>query len=103
MLEEQEAAAGGGTIELSGQASGTNAAGDEVLIDFVRFSSDSDFAGDDVSVSTGDPGSADATELLGNAEIGAVSLDGSTLSATGFEVSDTEGGGVVVISFEIAC
>lgn len=104
-LEEQDAAAGGGTIELTGQASGTNAAGDEVLIDFTRFSAESDFAGDDVSVVVGDFTSGDATEFLGNAEIGTVSLDGSVLSASGFEVTSFDSGDadVVLISFEIAC
>lgn len=96
-LEEQPSAGGGGTIELTGQASGTNAAGDEVVIDFTRYSDDSDFAGDDVSITIGDPFSEDATTLYGDADSGAVSLDGSVLSASDFPVEGDS------ISFEIAC
>ena len=104
-LEEQDAAAGGGTIELTGQATGTNAAGEEVLIDFTRFSAESDFAGDDVSITVGDFTSGNSTEFLGTAEIGAVSLDGSVLTVSGFEVTSFDSGDadVVLISFEISC
>lgn len=106
-LEEQEAAAGGGTIELTGQAFGTNADGEEVMIDVTRFSEESMFAGDDISVLIGDPMSEDATSLSSMAEpAGTVSLDGSTLSASDLVLEDLENieeQTTVTLSFEIQC
>lgn len=101
-LEEQEAAAGGGSIEMVAQAFGTNAAGDDVSLDFSRFSEDSQFAGDDVSITVGDPFSEDSVSLSGNEPTGAVSLDGNVLSATDFPLvgSDFEES---TVSFEISC
>ena len=101
-LEEQDAAAGGGTIELTGQATGTSADGTPVLIDFTRFGEDSQFAGDDVSVTLGDPFSANALTSFGRADIGAVALDGNVLSATDFPLIDDQGS-EEIISFTIVC
>jgi len=103
LLREQPAAAGGGVIELTGQASGTNAAGDPVVVDFTRFSEDSDFAGDDVSLTIGDPFSDDSTMYLGSEPIGTVSLDGTVLSATDYLVRSGDGSSELVISFAISC
>lgn len=101
-LQPQEDVGGGGTIELTGQAAGTNAAGDEVVIDFTRFGEDSDFAGDDVNITIGDPFSDDAESTFGSAPIGTVSLDGNVLSGTDFPARD-EAGDELSISFEISC
>lgn len=101
-LEEQPAAAGGGSIEATAQASGTDADGDEVMIDFTRFSADNQFAGDDVSLTIGDPFSPDARSLSGTSDAGTVSIDGSTVSASDFEVSE-DLADTVFISFTIEC
>jgi hypothetical protein len=101
-LEEQPAAAGGGSIELTGQAVGTNAAGDEVSIDFSRYSEESQFAGDDLSVVVGAPTDPDAVSYSGRADSGTVSLDGTTLSASDFSVAGDDLAEVTV-SFEIHC
>lgn len=94
-LEEQEAAAGGGTIELTGQANGTNAAGEPVNIDFTRFSDESQFAGDDISLTVGD------SSYGASVDSGTVSLDGSTLSASGITVSSIDE--ELTVSFELHC
>lgn len=101
-LEEQPSAGGGGTIELTGQAYGTNADGDEVNIDFTRYSAESSFAGDDVSVTVGDPFSDDVVRMTGSTESGTVSLSGMVLSADDYGLDDSDGG-ITLISFEIAC
>lgn len=101
-LEEQPAAAGGGSIEATAQADGTDADGDPILIDFTRFSADNQFAGDDVSLTIGDPFSPDARSLSGTSDAGTVSIDGSTVSASDFEVSE-DLADTVFISFTIEC
>jgi hypothetical protein len=101
-LEEQPAAAGGGTIELTAQASGTNAAGQPVSMDFSRYSTDSQFAGDDLNITIGDPGAPDAMNLSGSLDHGAVTQDGSSLSGTGFMLLD-DSGAQQSASFELSC
>ena len=101
LLEEQPSAGGGGVLEATAQGTGTNRAGDQVVVDFTRYSADSQFAGDDVSVTIGDPFDG-ATELGGTADSGTVAIDGFEVSATDFEVSD-ESGTTQAISFTINC
>lgn len=95
-LQEQPAAAGGGSILATAQASGTTAAGDPVNIDFTRYSEDSQFAGDDVTVDVGPLGQSESH--AGRAPEGTVSIDGGTVSATDFPVDGTD-----TISFSIDC
>ncbi len=99
-LQEQPAAAGGGSIELTAQAQGTNAAGDDVRIDFSRYSEDSQFAGDDVSIDVGPLGSS--VNYHGSEPSGAVSVDGNLVSASDFTVQDDQFQDVAV-SFSISC
>jgi hypothetical protein len=101
-LEEQDAAAGGGTIEFVGQAFGTNSAGEEVTIDVSRFSEESQFAGDDVSIVIGDPFSADALEYRSSSPTGTVTVDGGTMRATSVSFLDGESNEVVG-SFQFNC
>lgn len=101
-LEEQEAAAGGGSILATGQGFGTDAEGVEVMIDFTRFSEESMFAGDDLSVTIGDPFSADAMSLFGSVDLGAVSIEGNTLRGDGFTLIG-DGGVEHTASFELNC
>ena len=100
-LEEQPSAGGGGSILATAQAEGTNAAGDEVRIDFSRYSEDSDFAGDDVSVDVGPLG--ESTGYSGNEPEGAVSIDGNVVSATDFPVMSFDDGSEITVSFTINC
>lgn len=102
LLEEQPAAAGGGAIELTAQASGTDADGEPVTVDFTRYSAESQFAGDDLAITIGDPFSGEATQLQGSADSGAVSIDGSTVSATDFAVGENPTA-TQPVSFTINC
>jgi hypothetical protein len=80
-LEEQDSAGGGGKILFVRQGFGTNAAGEEVLVDVSRYDEDSRFTGDDILVDIGEPGSS--VSFQANADLGTISVDGSTLSADG--------------------
>lgn len=102
-LEEQEAAAGGGTIELTAQGQGTDAAGEEVSVDFTRFSTESQFEGDDVSVVIGDFTAGIGTELTASLETGTVERDGNTLGATDIALMDLDDGSETTASFQIDC
>jgi hypothetical protein len=102
-LEEQPAAGGGGSIELTGQGMGTNAAGDEVVVDFTRYSDDSMFAGDDVTIDVGDPRSDDFRSFGASLDTGTVSLDGNVLSASDIPFTDWDDGSEMVGSFRIEC
>ena len=100
-FEEQEAAAGGGSIEFVAQGNGVNAAGDEVFIDVSRYSEESQFAGDDVSIVIGDI--ATGASYSGKEPVGAVSEDGSTVEATDFPVTSDEDLSESPVSFSIDC
>ena len=102
-LEEQEAAGGGGKILFVGQAFGTNAAGEEVALDVSRYDEDSQFTGDDIIVDIGDPFSDDAVSLQGSADLGTVSVDGSTLSADGLTFVNFDDATELSGSFRIDC
>ena len=78
-LQEQPAAAGGGSILATAQAQGTNAAGDDVRIDFTRYSADSQFAGDDVNIDVGPLGASEGHG--GSAPEGAVTVEGNVVSS----------------------
>ncbi|MDW3218068.1 MAG: hypothetical protein R8F63_05590 [Acidimicrobiales bacterium] len=79
-LQEQDAAAGGGKILFNAQGYGTNAAGDELVVDLTRWDEDSQFTGDDIIVDIGDPFSDDAVSYSATGEIGMITVDGSNLS-----------------------
>jgi len=102
-LEEQEAAAGGGKILFVAQAFGTNAAGEQVAIDVSRYDEDSQFTGDDIIVDFGDPFSDDAVSLSAKADVGTVSVDGSTLSADGLTFRNFDDNTELTGSFRINC
>lgn len=89
-LEEQDAAAGGGKILFVGQGFGTNAAGEEILVDISRWDEDSQFTGDDIIVDVGDPFSDTAVNYRAGGDIGTVTLDGSTLSADGLTFQNSD-------------
>ena len=100
-LQEQPSAGGGGKILLTGQGKGTNADGDEVILDFTRYDEDSLFEGDDISVDIGDPADPDV-QLGAVFDTGTITRTGSTLSASNLELLETFGSPVVV-SFELKC
>jgi len=102
-LQEQDAAAGGGKILFVAQAFGTNADGDELLIDVSRYDEDSRFAGDDIVVDIGDPFSAEAVSWRANAELGTIQVDGSTVSADGLTFVNFDDFSEMPGSFRISC
>jgi len=103
-LQDQDAF-GGGTIHATAQATGTNAAGEEVLFDFTRFGADTDFEGDDVSVTVGDYTTGAAVEYLDVIALGSVSIQGNTVAGTGFNLTSFDFDEPVELasSFEINC
>jgi len=102
-LEEQDAAAGGGKILFTAQASGTNADGEEITIDVFRFDEDSQFTGDKVSLVVGDPFSADAVSWDADGEIGAVQVDGDVVRSAGLTFVNSNDLSELPGSFEIQC
>ena len=100
-LEEQPSAGGGGSILATAQAEGATADGETVLVDFTRYSDDSQFAGDDVSVDVGPLG--ESVSYMGNEPEGAVSVDGNVVSATDFPLMNADDGSPATVSFTISC
>jgi hypothetical protein len=101
-LQEQPVAGSEGTIELTAQGHGTNAAGDPVVVDFTRFGEDSLFTGDDITIDIGDPRSDDFMGYYARLDIGDVSVDGNVLSASDVPFAGDDGTQVVG-SFRIEC
>lgn len=97
-LQSQTAA--GQEILWNGQASGTNAAGEDVRIDVSRYDESSQFAGDDVSIDIGELGNT--ASWTGRYDIGTVDLSGKTISASGIEMKNEQFESAQV-SFEINC
>lgn len=99
-LQEQPAAAGGGSILATAQASGTTADGERVHIDFTRWSEESMFAGDDITVEIGPLGNSTGYSAV--LDIGAVDIAGSVVSGSGvtFQADD---GSEVTGAFAINC
>jgi hypothetical protein len=97
-LQSQTAA--GQKILWNGQATGTNAAGEDVLIDVSRYDASSQFAGDDVSIDVGPLGNS--VSWSGRYDAGTVDLSGKTLSASDIEVRNDEFE-TATASFEINC
>jgi hypothetical protein len=87
-LQEQDAAAGGGKILFVAQAFGENAEGEEVLIDVSRYDEDSQFYGDDILLTVGDPFSAEAANYFARGEVGIVTVDGNSVSAGSLEFTN---------------
>lgn len=103
-LEPQDSAGGGGQILFTGQGTGANGAGDDVLIDVSRYDEASMFAGDSVSMTVGDPTSPDSTTYDVSGEQDAIVVDGSTLSGDAITLDDPEGGGTgPTVSFQLNC
>jgi len=102
-FEPQPAAAGGGQILFVAQASGTNAAGEEVLIDVSRFDQDSQFHGDSIVVDIGDIFAGESISWSGDSPIDTVAIDGSSVSATNIGFSNLDEFTETTGSFEINC
>lgn len=103
-LQDQDAF-GGGTIHATAQATGTDSAGEEVLLDFTRFGADTDFEGDDLSVTVGDYTTGDSVEYRDVIDLGSVSIQGNSVIATGFNVTsfDFDEPVELAASFELNC
>lgn len=99
-LQPQDAAAGGGTIEYNAQGTGTDAEGNEVLVDLSRYSEESQFAGDDARIQFGPPG-----ELLRDYAMvdGSIVVEGSTLTITDATFRDNDDGSEAAGSLQLDC
>src|SRR3546814_4538503 len=98
------------TMEYTAQGMGTNADGDDVMLDITRFAAGDDavIVGDSVSVTIGDPFSAGATTLeripmLGLGDPDVVARDGDNVSGSDVELIHDDTGETVAISFQLAC
>lgn len=107
-LEEQPRAGLGGTFEFSIQGHGTNAAGEQVVVDITRVRPDEDGGPlgneephDSVKVDVGEPGSA--TSYTANGPVGTVTVDGSSVTAGVLQASSLTGGASLDVSFELGC
>jgi hypothetical protein len=86
-LQSQPVAGSEGNILATAQGFGTNAAGDEVSIDFTRFDEESQFTGDDISVVVGNPFSDSSVSYFGGVDLGAVDISGSVVSSPEFTLT----------------
>lgn len=103
-LEEQDAF-GGGKILANAQGFGTNAAGEEVMLDFTRFDEDTDFTGDDIVVNVGDFMTGNSVEYHVTLDLDSVSIDGRNVSADGFTLTsfDMDSPSALESSFALSC
>ncbi|MDO5741115.1 MAG: hypothetical protein Q4P07_13310 [Ornithinimicrobium sp.] len=103
-LQEQDSAGGGGKILYTAQATGVNAEGEDLMIDVSRYDEDSMFAGDSIEVVIGDYINDDSVSysLMGGEEKN-VSVKGSTVSASGLELTSDDMSDTVTASFEMNC
>lgn len=99
-LEPQEVSGGDGMILVTAQSRGTNAAGDEVHIDFTRWDSDSMFHGDDITVDIGELG--ESTTYSAMFDEGSIAVVDGVVSGQDITMSNLEMGDIVV-SFELGC
>lgn len=102
-LKPQPAAAGGGNILFVVQGEGENSEGNAMTIDISRYDDGSTFAGDVVDIYVGDVMSDDVVSLSTMAPTGSVELDGSTASADGLTLEDSEAGTSKTAAFTIDC
>jgi hypothetical protein len=102
-LESQPSAGGGGNILFNAQGEGTNAAGEDVLLDVSRYDEESAFTGDDVSIDVGDIFAGEAVSLGTIADTGTITVDGSSLSADDVVVLDNSDGTEHTASFDLDC
>ena len=103
-FEEQPRAGLGGVFTHTAQGSGTNAAGDAVLLDVSRARDEDGTEGDDVTVDIGDFTSDDAISLRVTGE-GIVDFGDASASADGLELQDFSefDSEPVALSFEMSC
>ncbi|NOX29276.1 MAG: hypothetical protein GXP35_04390 [Actinobacteria bacterium] len=102
-LEEQDAAGGGGKILFVAQAFGETAAGEPIVVDVSRYDEDSQFTGDDIIIDFGDPFSDDFVSMSARTDLGTVTVDGSSLSASGLTFVDSTDLAEQSGSFQINC
>ncbi len=102
-FEEQDAVGGGGKILFVAQAFGETAAGEPIVIDVSRYDEDSRFTGDNIIVDFGDPFLDDFVSMSAHTDLGTVTVDGSSLSASGLTFLDSSGMAEQSGSFQINC
>jgi hypothetical protein len=102
-MQEQDVAGSPGKILFTAQGFGTNADGEDLVLDISRYDEDSLFYGDDILVDVGDPFSDDAVSWHAASDFGTVEQDGSTLRADGLTFMNGSDGSQVSGAFELAC
>lgn len=110
VLEEQDAVVGDGKILFTGQATGVNGDGEEIMLDVTRYDADSIFEGDAIDLVIGDYRDPDVRTyslgimgIMSDEKEDHLALDGSTISADDVELTDDDLEEQPVVSFEINC
>ena len=99
-FEEQPRAGLGGVFTHTAQGRGTNAAGEQVLLDLSRARDEDGTVGDDVIVDIGEP--AEAVSLSAQGPEGLIQFGDASAAVDGVEVSEF-GAEPVTLSFDIPC
>lgn len=103
-FEEQPRAGLGGVFTHSAQGSGTNAAGERVVVDMTRARAEDGTVSDGVSVDIGDPSSDDSVSYRANGPEGTIEFGEDSASAQDLSAgSDFGTGETVGLSFELSC
>jgi hypothetical protein len=99
---EQPRAGLGGAFTHTAQGRGTNAAGEDVVLDLSRARAEDGTVEDDIIVDIGDPSSDDSVSLTASGSEGLIQFGDDSASASGVEVSEF-GAEPVALSFDLAC
>jgi hypothetical protein len=106
-FEEQPAAAGGGSILWTVQVQGVTSSDSDtepLTIDVSRYSDESDFAGDSVSLTIGTPGGPDTVTYDAIAPTGTVEVvEDESVAAEDLALTGDDGSTEITVSFELSC
>jgi hypothetical protein len=101
-FEEQPRAGLGGVFTHTAQGRGTNAEGEDVVLDLSRARAEDGTVEDDVIVDIGDPFGDDLVRLRVGGPEGLIEFRDESVSASGVDVS-TFGAEPVSLSFDVSC
>lgn len=103
-FEEQPRAGLGGVFTHSAQGRGTNAAGEQVVVDMTRARDEDGTVSDGVTVDIGDPSSDDFVGYSGGGPEGTIEFGDDSASAQDLPVTEGFGAGETVsLSFDLSC
>ena len=101
-FEEQPRAGLGGVFTHTAQGRGTNAEGEDVVLDLSRARAEDGTVEDDIIVDIGDPFGDDSVSLMASGQEGLIQFGDESVSASGVEVTEF-GADPVTLSFDISC